>query len=241
MVRFALFCVTGGSILTAAGLLPTPSSDEFPEFLKSNGAALASAPAQPALPADGPKFIFDVPQDKNAVQPVVIKRPVPRPGAQPVVPAVQTADADDGVALTLERLVATAGQAVQRVVEQRVSTEETPQSAELVASIVNFDHDVAVLDPFAEAKLDAMVSWLAQNPDRMVAVHGHTDLTGEEAYNDQLGLVRAEMVADYLIDNGIASDRIASITSFGETAPLVQTAGEARENRRVLIQTIQSL
>ena len=241
MVRFALFWVAGGSILTAAGFMPTPSSDEFPNFLKSQGDQLtASAPVQPTLPADKPDFALDLTQHANSVEPVVIKRPNPRPTLLATQDDVD--DVDDSSALTLERLVATAGEVVQSVVEQRVSTEETiPQRAELVASLVNFEHDQVVLDPFAKSKLDAMVTWLSENPEQLVAISGHTDLTGSDTYNDGLGLARAEMVADYLTDNGIAADRIGAVQSFGEQAPLVQTEGMSRENRRVLIQTVQSL
>lgn len=234
MVRFALFLAAGGSILTAAGFFPTPSSEEFPDFLKRQANQQVAAPVQPAIPSRSLDFVFE---DATSVEPVVIKRPVPRPAS-----ILAHDEADDGPILTLERLVATAGEVVQTVVEQRVSTEETiPQQAELVASMVNFEHDEAALDPFAQSKLNAMIMWLTDNPEQLVAIFGHTDLTGSETYNDGLGMARAEMVADYLTDNGIAADRISSIMSYGETAPLVQTEEKSRANRRVLIQTLQSL
>lgn len=233
MVRFALFWLTGGSILAAAGFFPTPSSAEFQELLRTNADDNAAAPTQPALPSDDPIFVFDAPQDDTSVAPFVI-RPTPRPAA------VDYATNDDP--LSFERLVATAGDMISNVLEQRVSTEEAaPATTELVASVVNFGHNEAELDDLAEAKLEAMVSWLSANPDQMVTVYGHTDLTGGATYNQELGLTRAEMVADFLTDNGIAADRINAIMSFGESAPLIATEGRSRENRRVLVQTSQSL
>jgi len=130
---------------------------------------------------------------------------------------------------------------MSRAVLQPASTEDEVVAApSVVASLVNFDHNKAALDELASAKLDAMVTFLADNPSERIAIFGHTDLTGAEAYNTELGKTRAEMVAGYLTSKGISADRIDAVVSLGESAPLVMTEEKSRENRRVLIQTLQA-
>jgi outer membrane protein OmpA-like peptidoglycan-associated protein len=67
-----------------------------------------------------------------------------------------------------------------------------------------------------------------------VEISGHTDAVGPEAYNLALSLRRAMSVSKYLVEQGIASDRIA-VNFFGETQ-LIDTTNTKegnRKNRRV--------
>ena len=72
------------------------------------------------------------------------------------------------------------------------------------------------------------------NPD--VTVIGHTDTTGNAASNVELGLRRANMVRQLLLDAGLQGS-IVEATSHGEADPLVPTPDETAEprNRRVEI------
>jgi outer membrane protein OmpA-like peptidoglycan-associated protein len=71
----------------------------------------------------------------------------------------------------------------------------------------------------------------------IVDVYGHTDSTGDDAYNFDLSQRRALSVANYLSSQGVDSRRFA-VTGFGETRPIASnntSAGKA-QNRRVEIQ-----
>lgn len=71
----------------------------------------------------------------------------------------------------------------------------------------------------------------------IVDVYGHTDSTGDEAYNFDLSQRRALSVANYLSGQGVDQRRFA-VTGFGETRPIATNdtnAGKA-QNRRVEIQ-----
>ena len=83
------------------------------------------------------------------------------------------------------------------------------------------------------AKLDEMVKFLTEHPDVPVTIEGHTCYIGTEEYNMALGLHRAEAVRQYLIDHGIAADRIETI-SYGENRPKYDNSREItrRFNRR---------
>jgi OOP family OmpA-OmpF porin len=68
-----------------------------------------------------------------------------------------------------------------------------------------------------------------------VVLEGHTCDIGDENYNQQLGLRRAQVVFDQLIAMGIARERL-SIRSHGESTPAVRNVEPDRAlNRRVVL------
>jgi outer membrane protein OmpA-like peptidoglycan-associated protein len=78
--------------------------------------------------------------------------------------------------------------------------------------------------------------------DKMVFVEiqGHTDATGGEAYNMQLGHKRAEVVRNYLHEKGIPLN-LLSVISYGESRPVADNSSrEGRTaNRRVEILVLE--
>lgn len=82
--------------------------------------------------------------------------------------------------------------------------------------------------------LDKLVKIFNEYPETDILIEGHTDDTGSDTYNMTLSQKRAESVANYLRNAGIASSRI--ITKFyGESQPKYEnTSAENRTlNRRV--------
>lgn len=100
--------------------------------------------------------------------------------------------------------------------------------------MVNFDHDSAQLPTEARVILDAQANWIIDHPQVQVRVYGHADLTGSNAYNENLGQRRADAVVAYLVSQGIDADRIEAVISFGEDFPMVANDAKERLNRRVL-------
>ena len=88
---------------------------------------------------------------------------------------------------------------------------------------VNFDFDKATLRDDSVAILDEAVAVLNKYPQLRVAVDGHTDLCGAETHNQKLSENRAKTVFQYLVDKGIATDRLVGPTGYGESRPLVET------------------
>ena len=66
-----------------------------------------------------------------------------------------------------------------------------------------------------------------------VAVSGHTDSVGSDAYNVKLGQRRADVVKDYLVSKGVPGSKITT-KSFGESQPVAsnKTADGRAKNRR---------
>ena len=114
-----------------------------------------------------------------------------------------------------------------------------PAARPVIADVVvNFEFNKSALTDEARRKLDAAVVGPTSNVQAIaVELEGHADWIGREAYNERLGLARAESVKRYMTEHlGIPADRI-SVFSFGETDPVApNTTREGRaQNRRVVI------
>lgn len=100
---------------------------------------------------------------------------------------------------------------------------------------IKFSSGRAQLTEQAGRELDQLVAKLkADNLPVFVEIQGHTDATGSDAGNQQLGLQRAEAVRLHLARAGLPLARMATI-SYGESAPLADNSTrEGRStNRRV--------
>ncbi|MDI6767411.1 MAG: OmpA family protein [Bacteroidota bacterium] len=104
----------------------------------------------------------------------------------------------------------------------------------IVLEGIVFKTGSAEISPGSAAILEKAFNTLQQNPDIIVEIHGHTDNVGKRGYNMKLSLSRASSVKDYLIQRGIAENRIA-IKGFGFDRPLVsnETPENRQKNRRI--------
>ncbi|MFK0298842.1 OmpA family protein [Brevundimonas sp. NPDC090276] len=102
---------------------------------------------------------------------------------------------------------------------------------------VKFPVNRDALSPEAEQRLTELVQRLkAENRNVYLEIQGYTDSSGDARYNEQLGQARAEAVRRFLSDQGIALNRMATI-SYGEAKPIApnNTAEGRAQNRRVTI------
>ncbi|HEX7908932.1 MAG TPA: OmpA family protein [Paraburkholderia sp.] len=116
-------------------------------------------------------------------------------------------------------------------------TEQPDGSLKLnIPSSVTFDTNSYAVKPSFAPVLDQLAQTLQQNPEVIAQVVGHTDSTGQAAYNQTLSVNRAESVTGYLGQRGIAPQRL-SASGMGATQPIADNntdAGRAA-NRRVEI------
>jgi outer membrane protein OmpA-like peptidoglycan-associated protein len=102
---------------------------------------------------------------------------------------------------------------------------------------ITFDTDKSALSEAARSRLAKLAGDLkADNKNVYLEIQGHTDSTGTPEYNQKLGWQRAESVRRYLHSQGVALERMATI-SYGEDAPAQpnSTAEGRARNRRVEI------
>ena len=111
----------------------------------------------------------------------------------------------------------------------------------LSADEANFKFDNTVLPDEAKAKIDEMVDQLKADPQNVYfEIEGYTDSTGDETYNEKLGLQRAEAVKLYLYEqHHIPLHRMNTI-SYGEDNPVAPngTREDRAKNRRVVIKVL---
>ena len=102
---------------------------------------------------------------------------------------------------------------------------------------VKFPVDRHALSPEAEARLAELAQRLkGENRNVYLEIQGYTDSSGPAGYNQQLGASRAEAVRRSLSRQGIALNRMATI-SYGEESPVApnDTPQGRAQNRRVAI------
>ncbi|EKV03552.1 outer membrane protein/peptidoglycan-associated (lipo)protein [Leptolyngbya sp. PCC 7375] len=99
---------------------------------------------------------------------------------------------------------------------------------------VHYGLDEDFINPDSAVILDQIAAVMVQYPSIVVDLHGHTDSRASVAYNQDLARRRANNARRYLIQQGIAPERM-TIRSFGETELLVEEIDRVNyaRNRRV--------
>ena len=102
----------------------------------------------------------------------------------------------------------------------------------------NFDNSSLRSESFPE--LNRITGLLAERPTMQVEIAGHTDNIGTDNYNMKLAERRANSVTKYLVEKGVAKERI-NTTFFGEAKPIdtSNTKVGNRKNRRVEFKIIK--
>jgi outer membrane protein OmpA-like peptidoglycan-associated protein len=105
---------------------------------------------------------------------------------------------------------------------------------QLILKGVNFESGKAILKANSYAVLDQIAESLREWSEVKIEIQGHTDKAGTAAKNLELSQKRAETVRQYLIDKGIAADRLTAV-GYGPDRPIAsnKTAAGRALNRRV--------
>ncbi len=104
---------------------------------------------------------------------------------------------------------------------------EAPEAdlAELLdLEAVYFDLNSSFLREEAYADLDKVVAFMKDHPEAELQVYAYTDTTGTAEYNQWLSERRARRTADYLVENGVAEDRL-HVAGKGEWNPPADCEG----------------
>lgn len=102
---------------------------------------------------------------------------------------------------------------------------------------INFSAGQAVLTKEAQAYLTDFAQKLKSDDQNVyLEIQGHTDATGPDSLNVSLGLRRAEVVRLFLNQQGVALNRMSTI-SYGKLLPVEsnKTSSGRASNRRVVI------
>lgn len=105
---------------------------------------------------------------------------------------------------------------------------------------LRFDTAKWNIKPAYHSLLNELVTILEKNPSLRVEIQGHTDSRGSADFNQTLSENRAGSVMDYLIEKGIAKDRLTA-KGFGLSRPVASndTPEGMMQNRRVELKPVR--
>ena len=104
---------------------------------------------------------------------------------------------------------------------------------------VTFASDSANITSSFYSALNGIAQSLNNYPETRIQVNGYTDNTGRDEHNQELSQRRANAVAQYLIAQGVSSNRIIA-NGFGSSNPIASnsTPDGRLQNRRVEIKIL---
>ncbi len=107
--------------------------------------------------------------------------------------------------------------------------------SQTVGDRVLFAVDQSTLSPEARMILTGQAQWLASHPQYTAIIEGHADEQGTREYNLALGARRASAVQEFLISQGVAPNRLRTV-SYGKERPLQVCSEEScyAQNRRAV-------
>jgi outer membrane protein OmpA-like peptidoglycan-associated protein len=109
----------------------------------------------------------------------------------------------------------------------------------IMPSNITFDIDRYDVRAGFYDTLEDIALVLREYHQTQINIYGHTDATGGAEYNQVLSERRAQAVADFLVSNGISTQRIASF-GYGEQYPIANndSAAGREQNRRVELELV---
>jgi peptidoglycan-associated lipoprotein len=179
--------------------------------------------------------------------------PAPPPAPAPVV-NTDSINAANAARAEAERQRLAAEEAARREAADRAAREEAARLAReaeertraamaaarsAFATAIYFELDRSDLTAESRAVLEAKLPLLRANPNVRIRIAGHADDRGSDDYNVALSQRRAAAARRFLVDQGIAQDRV-DVVGFGEERPAVMGATEEAwsKNRRAEFEII---
>ena len=97
-----------------------------------------------------------------------------------------------------------------------------PINVPVLIDNIFYEFDRADLTPESTEALEKLVEMMNENPNITIELSAHCDYRGNDDYNQRLSQRRAESVVRYLIQHGVARDRLTAV-GYGESRPKIIT------------------
>lgn len=132
----------------------------------------------------------------------------------------------DSVDLTVDRVVIEANTDSDKACERAFSA--------FRPGPINFEESTATFRSAAYPRMDRIVALARNCRKSTIEIVGHTDSSGDLAWNELLSVNRAQAVADYLVEAGISRDRLV-VRGAGPSLPVAdnRTRYGRSKNRRI--------
>ena len=158
-----------------------------------------------------------------------------------------TGDKAENLAIGEHKVTVTDGNNCQTVVTFETKQKILPQlslsklrSGQVVQmQMLQFDADSTNLNEQAEPILDEVYEFLKDNPGVVIRIEGHTNNVPPDEFCDKLSTARAKSVAEYIVQRGVAGERVY-YRGYGKRQPMYSnlTAEGRRQNQRVEIKIL---
>lgn len=159
----------------------------------------------------------------------------------------QTSDKAENLALGEHQVTVTDGNGCEVMVLVETKEKILPQlslsklrSGEVVQmQMLQFDADSTNLNQTAEPILDEVYEFLKDNPGVVIRIEGHTNNVPPDEFCDKLSTARAKSVAEYIVQRGVAGERVY-YRGYGKRQPIYSnlTPEGRRKNQRVEIKIL---
>lgn len=123
-------------------------------------------------------------------------------------------------------------------IKETILVEKVVVGQIFVMENIYYDFDKWDILPESEVELDKLVQVMNDNPSWKVELGSHTDCRGNDAYNEKLSQKRSDSAVEYIVNSGIAQERIIA-KGYGETMLVNEcddgvncTEEQHRKNRR---------
>ncbi len=123
-----------------------------------------------------------------------------------------------GYAFHSENFDIPATQGYQEIIKN-IELQPIKAGTKIVLNNIFFDYDKASLRSESKPELQRVVEFLNKFSELKVEIGGHTDSKGNASYNKKLSERRAQSVVDYLVEHGIAKNRVKA-KGYGESQPI---------------------
>jgi len=113
-------------------------------------------------------------------------------------------------------------------------------NSSIILKNIYFDYNKATLLDESNNSLNELLEQMNAQPKLKIKIKGHTSTEGDAAYNLKLSQNRAKAVRDYLVKNGVKTERV-QYQGYGETVPIGSndTEEDRARNRRVEFEILE--
>ena len=102
------------------------------------------------------------------------------------------------------------------IIKDTLWIEKVEVGQKFVLENIFYDYDKWDILPASEVELNKLIKVMIDNPSWKVELGSHTDARGSDSYNETLSQKRSDSAVNYIIQNGIAKERIIA-KGYGET------------------------
>jgi len=127
-----------------------------------------------------------------------------------------------------------------QIVNKEIKLKPLKENTSFVLNNIFFGFDSANVKKESELELERVIELLNTNPTMTVEISAHTDDKGSDVYNQRLSQARADAVVKFIIEKGIAKERLTA-KGYGKIQPAVPNDSEENraKNRRVEFKVVK--